>query len=218
MRNGITGVSAALALLLSALASADSCRAYEFKADLQQPDSWQLQASGLLFRLQSQENNSGWVFDVVSVNKPDGVDLMRALTPPWRGWHPSMLDTEYGMLAEDAVYREPRRFWFMSDASRVEALGHTVDQLLWPGNEGDPEAAEEDAYNELLRYPRGYIELTVLNATVKPAVETPEDSDTEADPGEVLALQARLRLIVDEDFEIPGKIGTRTDCQPYEPD
>lgn len=145
---------------------------------------------GLFFRMTRSDMN-GWTF---GIRRGHGrTDYVYLMTPPWRSRGAGVLDTSYGILAQDAVPKEPWKFWFLADPADEAAASDALDHILWPDADADA------ALDILRRLPRGTGTFRALHVETRPGTADPQvHDDTDMDYGEV------RRIVFEVDFNVPA--------------
>jgi len=121
---------------------------------------------------------SGWTIEVspqVKASDPDCTDFVWVVTPPLRFENPRYLDTQYGILAQEAVARSPREFSFVLNCTDFETERKRVEIALWPYSY--PQKVVDEAMAKLGSSPLGKGRLWIEDYRITPGKETADGSN-----------------------------------------
>jgi hypothetical protein len=110
--------------------SGEVARGQEFRKSL---------GGGLAFRL--EPNDSGWTITVIPERAVDAQcqDYVWVVTPPYRSSNARVINTDYGVKADEALKWSPRDFAFVTNCDDIRREGERVDRVLWPANYSEDE-------------------------------------------------------------------------------
>ncbi|PPE74551.1 hypothetical protein C3942_07240 [Solimonas fluminis] len=202
-----TLLCALMLLLLSPLAAvaAPGCQRLSFSGQVQGEQEFrQAIGMGLSFRMEVSNEQRGWSFEIGPTQPRLGEfdSYIYLLTPPWHGRPATAIDTTYAVLAQDAVSREPRRFWFLLRRTDMPAARAALEDYLWPsGNR-----AQKDALRKLGTFAMGAGILHVIDADIEPGSAAPDDISGEGDYGAIRRIAFKVELTVPMDFRPARKV------------
>jgi len=164
------------------------------KASLHQPIGM-----GLSFRMEPTVDEDGWQFEIGPTQPSAGEwnQYIYTMTPPWRGRNPTMLDTSYSTLAQDAVTKVPHNFWFLLNRNDASKAYSALDQWLWPKND----KLQDESLALLGSLPKGQGFFQVLDSEIIPGTAQAGDDPSHAFFGTVRSVVFRVEFIVPHDFK-----------------
>jgi hypothetical protein len=121
---------------------------------------------------------SGWTIEVspqIKASNPECTDFLGVVTPPLRFGNPRYLDTQYGLLAQEAVARSPREFSFVLNCSDFETERKRLEIVLWPYSY--PQKVVDEAMAKWGSSPLGKGKLWIEDSRITPGMETADGSN-----------------------------------------
>jgi hypothetical protein len=112
---------------------------------------------------------------VVSPRQPekDCTEFASVVTPPYRSHNDQMIDTSYGVTAEDEVSSSPRQFNFVTNCKDYGTESKRLEIVLWPYNWTERE--QDKALAELGSSPLGTGRLWITDSRISHANDTSDN-------------------------------------------
>ena len=132
-----------------------------------------------------------------------GNEYVWVVTPPYRSWNPSYLDTSYGMSAKEAVSQSPRDFNFVLDDQQYNRAADLLEKASMSRPQSDNRSKAEieketrEATDSLMNFPVAKGMLFILDSRIKP-------SEKNGDGGTIEWLRFKVELRVPCDFALPA--------------
>jgi hypothetical protein len=182
--------------------AANQCKHFSVKGDVKEGSEFNQEIGmDLSFRMEPS-NWDGWTFEIGPTNpsKDEWNNYIYTLNPPYRGRHLTMLDTSYGILAQDAVKQSSIDFWFLSNRKASSRAKEALDKILWPNTD----TAQDESLTILGSLPMGQGNLKILDSDVTPGTAKPEDDPEHAFFGSVKSIMFKVDFYVSANFK-PAK-------------
>ncbi|MGD0458665.1 MAG: hypothetical protein ABSC21_13090 [Terriglobia bacterium] len=159
----------------SSLSAASQDRSITFSGEASEGQTFRKSiGNGLDFVLMPSSGwSTGWTIEVSPQGKPSDPecnDFVWVVTPPYRFQNSRYLDTEYGIIAQEAVRRSPREFSFVMSCADFMMERRRVDRVLWPYTYSKQEV--DDALAKLGESPLGKGRLWIEDSKITPGHES----------------------------------------------
>ena len=221
-----TTVLAVFVSTLSAAAqSAVTCQRFSFSGRVEGDQAFQQSIGDDLafFLLPSGAPGAGWHFEVGMPGDKSPL-YVYYVTLPYRGRHPTYLDTSYGTPAQYAVMKGDRDFWFVLDGPTAKAAVYAVGQLIFSGST----QSEEQSLGQLNDACKGKGVFRIVNSTFQPGTITedgtsipgeylrngyPDKAILKTLYGRILGITFEVEMIVPSNFKVSSSLHvTRATC------
>jgi hypothetical protein len=156
---------------------------------------------------QDGSERSGWKFEIEpsSIREGEWKSFVYPLTPPYRSYHPTDVNTEYGVSAQEAVGMTPRKFCFLAFPADAKKAKEALDRVLWPKTQED----QESGLNALGSLPRGRGEFIILDSRVAPGVAESTGDDLTKVVDRIRWLRFEAGFTVPDYFDVSPGLETK---------
>lgn len=219
----------ALMVLVPALCpagqSAKRCQQFTFFGTVEGKQAFhQTIGDNLVFSLEpSGAAGGGWTFEVGPPGDKSPL-YVYYVTPPYRGRHPTYLDTSYGTPAQEAVMKGDKDFWFVLDRQGERKASDAVAQLIFSG----ASQSEEKSLEQLSAVHKGKGVFRILDSSFVPGIITtsetgipaqylrngyPDRATLEKLYGKIKGLKFEVEMTIPTNFKLsPSLHVTSTTC------
>jgi hypothetical protein len=145
--------------------------------------------AGLVFAL--RPDGDGWRIAVTSLRGCPDSDFASVITTPYRFRNGLMINTDYLVMAKDAV-RQRHEFEFVLDCRHYREEEERRDKVLYPSNYTDAQVDEATA--KIGSSPKGKGGVTILTSKIVPSDNRPEGKDL----GRIESMTFEVHLVLPE--------------------